>query len=455
MDDRRTGSRLSRRTFVAGSAVVASGAFLPRVARRATAQDGAVELTVLDHQEPRLNLMSELLPMFEEAMAAAGTPITVELLEGPAPDTEFRTKLTLDFSSGNAPDVTSFGGGLADFASSGYLLDLSSYAQGWPDWEAHFYPKVREQMTVADGKIYGVPRGASVQQLFYRTDVLAANGISTEQPKSWQELLDRMKQATEAIGEPAILFPAGEAWGGGTFFEGFIHLMLGTDNPIYDPTDQKWVVRSPGLSRVLGFYEEMTTSGVLPVDPLLNPEPWVPTKYGAFPEGKLVATTCGTWCWIFDWGPEGAAPIEDITTKVATWEFPTADGPDTYITGGAGWAWVISAESEHPAEAWELIKWLSSGEAMAKEAVAIGEASPRDDLADVAPYKDYPFLIEAERSLVRARNFTPPAGTDKMVQAVGEATEEIITGRQSGAEAADLLAERATELLGDDLVKQM
>ena len=58
----------------------------------------------------------------------------------------------------------------------------------------------------------------------------------------------------------------------GTFGEGFIHLMLGTDDQLYDPADGKWIVRSPGLTRVLEYYEAMTTAGVLPVEPLLNPE---------------------------------------------------------------------------------------------------------------------------------------------------------------------------------------
>jgi multiple sugar transport system substrate-binding protein len=229
--------------------------------------------------------------------------------------------------------------------------------------------------------------------------------------------------------------------------------MLGTDSPLYE--DGKWVVRSPGLTDVLNYYENMTKTGVLPVDPLLNPEPWVPTKYEAFPEGELVATTCGTWCWIFDWGPEGAAPIDGLFEKVATWKFPTEAGGQPFVWGANGWVWAISADTENPDEAWELVKWLSSGEFMAQNAVTIGAASPRDDLQDVAPYSDKNFLIEAERQLPHARSFQAPQGIDKMIQAVGEATEAVITGRMSGDEAADFLARRATELLGEDKVKEL
>jgi multiple sugar transport system substrate-binding protein len=415
---------------------------------------GTVELTLLDHQEPRVELLKEMIPQFEEEMKEQGKNVQVEILEGPAPDEEFLTKLTLDFSSQNAPDVTSFpNANTVEFATSGYLLDLSPYTEEWPDWEEHFYEQLRSEMVQSDGKIYAVPREAQIMQLFYRRDVLEENGISTEQPRSWQELLDRMEQTTQATGSPSLLFPAGEAWGGGTFFEGFIHLMLGTGSPLYE--DGKWVVRSPGLTAVLGYYEDMADAGVMPVDPLLNPEPWVPTKYEAFPQGELVTTTCGTWCWIFDWGPEGAAPIDNLFQKVDTWQFPTESGDETFIWGSTGWVWAASAQTENPEEAWELVKWLASGEFMAQNAVTVGAAAPRDDLRDVAPYSEKQFLIEAEEQLPEGRSFPPPPGTDKMVQAVGEATEAVITGRMTSDEAADFLARRATELLGEDKVKEL
>jgi multiple sugar transport system substrate-binding protein len=415
---------------------------------------GTVELTLLDHQEPRVELLKEMIPQFEKDMKEQGKNIQVEILEGPAPDEEFLSKLTLDFSSQNAPDVTSFpNANTVEFSTSGYLLDLTPYTEEWTDWEEHFYEQLRDEMVQSDDKIYAIPREAQIMQLFYRRDVLEKNGISTEQPRSWQDLLNRMEETTQATGSPSLLFPAGEAWGGGTFFEGFIHLMLGTGSPLYE--DGKWVVRSPGLTATLGYYEHMVDAGVMPVDPLLNPEPWVPTKYEAFPRGELVATTCGTWCWIFDWGPDGAAPIDNLFQKVDTWQFPTESGDETFIWGSTGWVWAASAQTENPEEAWELVKWLGGGEFMAHNAVTVGAAAPRDDLRDVAPYSEEQFLIEAEEQLPEGRSFPPPPGTDKMVQAVGEATEAVITGRMSSDEAADFLARRATELLSEDKVKEM
>ena len=416
---------------------------------------GPVELTLEDHQKPRVDLLRKLLPRFEQAMTAQGKQIKVKLVEGPAEDEPFKSKLTLDYNSGNAPDVTSIGAADAsNFAASGYLLDLTDRLNGWADWQ-HFYKRLRDEAVQPDGRVYYVPREATIMQLWYRQDILKANGISTAQPKSWQELLDRARQAKQAVGSPPILFPAGKQWGGGTFGEGFIHLMLGTSSQLYDTQQKKWIVRSPGLTATLKFYEQLTTEGLLPVQPLLNPEPWVQPKYKDFPAGKLLIETCGTWCWSFDYGAKGTAPIKDITKKVATWNFPTEKGDgEPFAYGATGWTWSVTAKTKHPDEAFELVKWLGSGEFMAQNAVTIGAAAPRDDLGGVKPYSEEPQLLLAEKQLASARSFPPPEGTDKIQQLVADATEAVISKRMTGDQAATDLANKAKQLLGPDKIME-
>jgi hypothetical protein len=113
--------------------------------KKSSSSGGPVELTLEDHQKPRVELLRKLLPQFEEAMKAQGKQITVKLVEGPAEDGAFKSKLTLDYNSGNAPDVTSIGAADASsFAASGYLLDLTDRLNGWADWQ-HFYQRLREE----------------------------------------------------------------------------------------------------------------------------------------------------------------------------------------------------------------------------------------------------------------------------------------------------------------------
>jgi len=419
----------------------------------ASAASAPVTLTLLEHQQLRADVLKKLLPQFEAAMAAQGKNIKVNLVLDILPDAQFQTKLTLDYSAGNAADVTSdVGGVVPGFAAAGYLLDLTSRVTAWPDWQ-HFYQVIRNQTTQADGKIYSLPRGANTMELFYRTDVLQKYGISTAQPTSWADLISRMVALKAKMGTPPILYPAGTAWGGGSMDEGFLHVFLGTGGQLYDNATGKWVVKSTALTDAFGFYATLTNDGLLPVQALQNPNPWQPTKYVAFPAGTLAVTTQGTWGWTYDWGPTGSAPIPNLFSKVATWEFPAQSGPP-FVSVPVDWMWMISAKTQHPDEAFALAQWLDTGQALANDIVAVGNASPRDDIQSLAPYSQDQYLIDAEKQLSTGKTFLPQVGYDKIQQAVGQATEDIISGTMTGAQAAAEFTKMATDLLGADKVEQ-
>jgi len=444
----------------AGSAATPSSGTTPPVSTGASqpASPSAgepIELTLVEHQDLRIKALKEVLPKFEAAMAAQGKTVKVKLVEQVMPDQEFQTKLALDYSSGNAADVIEYGASLTlDFASAGYLLDLTDRLKTWPDWGQHFYKVLRDAATTSDGKNFYVPGGASLMQLFYRKDVLDAAGISDAQPKSWQELIDRMTQLRAKMNKPPILFPAGTTWGGGTFEEGFIHVFLGTGGKLYDDATGKWIVKSKALTDSLKFYEDLVANKLLPVDALLNPEPWQPTKYVAFPAGDLAVTTQGSWGWRYDWGPDGAKPIPGLFDKVKTWEFPTQDGSGTFVSAAQGWAWTVSATTKHPEEAFELVKFLTSGEAHATLITAVGDLAARDDISTIAPYADQTVLVESGKLLETGRFFKAQPGIDKIQQGIGQATEAILTKSMTAEEAAADFAANMKDLLGADKVEE-
>jgi multiple sugar transport system substrate-binding protein len=414
--------------------------------------DGPVTLTLLEYQKPRADAVEKLLPEFEAAMAKQGRTVKVNLVRDILPDDQFKTKITQQYNAGEAPDVADYGASFVPgFAGAGYLLDLTPYLNKWEDWKS-FYPDIREQIVQPDGKIYALPHEANTQTLFYRKDVLDKLGVSTAQPTTWPELITRLKQITQKTGQPSIVLPAGSAWGGGTFGEGFLNVMLGTGSTLYDQGTKKWVVQSPGLTQTFNVYDEMTKAKLLPVEALLNPEPWQPTKYKAFPAGTLPVAAQGTWGWRYDWGPEGAAPIPGLLDKVATWNYPSSDGKP-YSVSSVAFSYEVTAKTEHPNEAVELAKWLSSGKAMAAQLVAVGAAAPRSGIDGIAPYSSQRTLIETGKQLATSRSFPPRPGQDQIAQAVAEATEGILTGKMDGAAAAAAFAESAKELLGPDQVQ--
>lgn len=453
------------------SAPSASGAASASAAAPTEVPSGSaapVTITVLEHQAPRVAVLNEIIPGFEAAMKAQGKDITVKVVDANvANDDEFKTKVTADYASGSPSfDITSYPGNwIPDFATAGYLADLTGRLAAWPDWSGHFYQILRDRSQQADGKFYSMPRHGTVMEFFLRKDVIGKLGVSTDQPTSWADLVDRLKEIHQKSGDlPALTLPAGKQWGGGSFDEGFRLVFLGTGGTLYDTTTKKWVVKSQALTDTFGLYATLQTNGLLPTKALLDPNPWEPTKYDGFTgttsDGKTVpvappVTTQGSWGWVYDWGPapNGARPIPDLTNRVMTWALPLQGGGTPYVFAAEDWMWAISAKSPNQDAAWEFLKYINTGEALAKDVAAVGNVAPRDDIQGVAPYSSMPYLIAMEKLLPQGKTFVAQAGIDKIQQAVADATEQILLGKVDGQGAADYFQKEATDLLGADQVE--
>ncbi|BDI22290.1 ABC transporter substrate-binding protein [Herbiconiux sp. L3-i23] len=416
--------------------------------------DGPVTITILETKQTNIDAISKEIPGFEAAMKEEGKDIKVDLVADILTDEQMQTKVTQQLVAGQATDILDIGENMAiGWAGAGYLAPLDDYLNDWDGWE-HYYPAVKEAMTRQDGSIYNLPSGAGVLNLFYRKDILEQVGVDTSQPETWDELIERLVQVRDATGDNPIVVPAGTAWGGGTWGEGFQPLLGGTDKEYYDSETGTWDLESPGWLAVFDLYADLVANDLLPVADLQNPNPWEPTKYEKFPAGEIQVSAQGTWGWKFDWGPEGATPIEGLTEKVSTWQWPgLRDGDEPYGWSSTGGGYAITEDSENKEAAFEFIKYLSSGKPLAEQLVASGAASARDDLDDVAPYSEEPQLLQAGEDLKESVFIVTGDGAEQIAQAVASATELILSGA-SGQEAYDAFVANATELLGPALVKE-
>lgn len=448
-----------------GGATTAPSAAAPSAAAPSAAGQ-PITLTLLEHQTPRMLDLAQILPTCEATLAAEGMNVKVNVTGANVEDEQFRQNVTVLYQGDNPPDVTSYPGAwVPGFATAGYLLDLTDRLNSWPDWQAHFYKVLRDRAQQADGKYWSMPRGGSVIELFIRKDVLEQLGVSTAQPNSWQELIDRLTQIHAKTNLPVFTLPTGKTWGGGTFDEGFIHVFNGTGGTLYDTASSKWVVKSQALTDVFNFYYTLQSNGFLPTKALLDPQPWVPAKHTGFAgrtaDGKTVpvipVSTGGSWSWVYDWGPKptGERPIAGITDGkvVGTWEWPSKAPNDNFVWAAEDWMWTISAKSKHPDEAFALLKCINTGQPLAIDTAAAGNLAPRDDIQGFAPYKDMPYLIDMEKFMTSGRTFKAEVGIDKIQQAVSDATEQILLNKMNGDQAAAYFASQATELLGPDLVE--
>ena len=173
----------------------------------------AKTIRIAEHRQARIDALKTVVPDIEKKYN-----VHIEVIEYPAPEKDFLTKLLTELRAGNAPDIFNVphGQDVADIVAAGYLSPISTELKSW-DGYSQLFDVGKAMATSSDGKIYVLPAMLNVQQIYYRRDILQKAGISTEQPKTWAELLSRAKEVKAKTGAYGLLFPAGLTWGGGSF----------------------------------------------------------------------------------------------------------------------------------------------------------------------------------------------------------------------------------------------
>lgn len=135
-------------------------------------------------------VMGDSSAHFEELVKpfAASSGLTIDAVAIPWDSID--QKLTTAVASGKGPDVVQIGvSKLRTFADSGALLTLDDATLAdHPNLAAdNFLSGAAGEAAAVDGKVVSVPWIADTRVLYYRSDLLAASGIS-QPPSTWDEL---------------------------------------------------------------------------------------------------------------------------------------------------------------------------------------------------------------------------------------------------------------------------
>lgn len=411
-------------------------------------QASAATVRIAEHRAARINALKAVVPNIKQA-----TGVDVEIVEYPGPDREYVSKLLTELAAGTGPDIFSLPeiSQVVDFSTAGYLQDVTAEVKGSEAYP-HFY-KIAQDLAASTGdKIYVMPTMLSVQQLYFRRDVLEKAGISTEQPKTWNDLLQRAIDAKAKTGKYSLMLPMGVTWGGGPFIEGFRHLLAGSSSPQIATADGKLDLNSKGISEVFGFYEQIVKDKLLPVDPLLGPEPWVIPKYQMFPAGDLLITSCGSWCYIFDWGPKSKNPIPDVNNVVGTWAVPGKDGGE-HVMVSLSHPWAVGTSASDPAAAKKVLQAMGSIDLMVSYATNEGNLPARKDARENPEFQKLTALPPLMDNLDKGAYLKTAPGFSTVVEGVGRATEALLLGKTDAAGAQKILVDYVSATLGADQIK--
>jgi multiple sugar transport system substrate-binding protein len=408
----------------------------------------AKTIRIAEHRPARIEALNKSIPIIEKQLG-----VTIEVVEYPAPEKDYMSKLLTELGAGNAPDLftANFDSDVADLVSAGYLAVITTEVKAW-DGYAQLFDVAKRLSTRADGKIYALDSMLGVEQLYFRRDLLDKAGISTAQPTSWKDLLDRAREIKRKTGKYGLLLPAGVSWGGGAFNEGFALFVPGSKTPQIANDDGTLNLNGEGVRDILGLYRSLIDEDLMPIEPLLGPEPWVIPKYTMFPAGDLLATTCGTWCYIYDWGKESKNPVPDVTKNVGTWAVPGMNGGSSVTVSGKN-IWAVNAKSAHLVLAKKVLLALSSVDATVSYARLLGNIPARKDAADNKDFQALTELVPVLKSVDSGTFLKSAPGFSVVSEGIARATEALLRKQTDAAGAQAILVKYVKDLLGDNVVK--
>ena len=415
------------------------------------AQD-EVTLTVSFPGDPRSETVNALIEDFVEWKAEDGVTVTVEINE---PTEGYTDQLLLDFSAGVGPDVFSVSADfLPDLVGAEVIAPLDDLLADWDEWEN--FPQGMQEMPAYNGATYAVMYNTDTRVLFYRSDVLEEAGVELPfEPTSWDDIFAAAQTIKENVPDVIPMeVESGTVWGEGTTIDGFFMLFRGAGGTLLDTAENKWIVESSAILDAFTFYETMFGEEYSEAEPFMEPEPWVFYLQEGVANGDVAMAVAVNVVWGL-YAPDGPWAIEN-RDEVLDWSPMPAREPGAainewdFIGMGGGWGWSMSSTTENAELAWEFIQFMSSADNIGAYAEGVGGIPARAD----APADEF---NEAMASEVLPYQSFRPAHPDytRVSEQIQIATEKIMLGEATAAEAMTQFAEAVEEIVGSENVTRL
>lgn len=402
-----------------------------------------------------------VIPTFQQMMAAQGENVTVTFAGSGAADEDYKTQLGLDFKTGGGADVIV---GLDDiwvgeFAEANYIKPLNQVGgaavDSWDGW-SQISQAAQDDMSY-NGQRFGIASGLDGRVLYFNKDVLAAAGLPADwQPKSWADIITAAQQIkTKDPGVTPLQINAGTAMGEATTAQGFLPLLVGTGVNIYDQTTQKWQGNTPQIRDVLTFYQQIYGGSGLGDPQIQLAAKGRDQSFLEFSQKKIGILLEGDYLWRSVINPKGGIdPEADRDTNVG-WALIPAKTPGSGIKGqnfvsiSGGGGSVLNPNTKSPKEAWALLSFMASKDAVTASVSKQVRITMRTDV-NAATLTQDPLLTFVSTKVFPITAVRPGLAVyDQVSQALQLASQEVIAGK-SPADAATDYQNALTKLVGAD-----
>ncbi|MFG1819381.1 ABC transporter substrate-binding protein [Kribbella sp. NPDC049174] len=329
---------IGRRTFLAAL----GGGLLVGAAACGGGSDAGGEAADLSYriwdknQQPA---MQEIVDRFQAANP--NIKVTVQL----TPSAEYWTKMQADATAGSAPDVFWMNGPHAKFyAANGALLPLSDeLAKNGVDLAN--YPEALTRIYSYQDKQYGVPKDFDTIGLWYNKKLFDAAKVKyPDETWTWQDVSSAAQKLTNA--SKGVYGIAAPAFGQ----ENYYNTIFQAGGHVISPDGKSSGYDQPAAIEGLQFWTDLMKTGVSPS--LKSMTDTFPAQM--FQSGKIAMYYAGSWNAV------EFAKNNSIKNDIDVTVLPRGKRQAVVIHGLAN---VVSAKTEHPAQAAKFVAYLGSKEA--------------------------------------------------------------------------------------------
>lgn len=236
----------------------------------------------------------------------------------------------------------------AQFAAAGWTVPLDE-AVGDKEALLKSYLPAYAEANQVDGQLVALPAFADAMFLYYRKDLLEKHGL--EVPTTWSELAETAKKVQAAEGNPQLQGVSfqGKAIEGANCTFLLPYWSMGKELT----QNGRLSLDKEAATKALQVWLDLVEAGVAKKN---IAEVATDDTRKEFQAGNALFAVLWSYGWGHFQGPESA-----VKDKVGVAVLPAVEGGQSVSCIG-GWQWGVSAYSEHPEEATELVKFMSSPE---------------------------------------------------------------------------------------------
>lgn len=389
---------------------------------------------------------------WEEAVKVALPDIKVDAFYGPGTYAGQRDAFLLQAKSGTPDVIEGLLEDTAGYVTKGLIDPLDDRFAAWAE-SGMFVESTLAPLRIG-GKLYGIPYNTNARAMVYRKDIFEEHGLAL--PKTWGEFVETARKITELTnGETHgayVCSLVGDPRAAQEFISWYYQVSGG--NNMFTPEADGSVTFNATveeLEKVLTLYDELFLTEGVPypaVDPNVRGTGW-PVEDPGYVAGKWAMVPMGPWLWGRRTESDSAKDILENRTAITSLPVAEDGTPATYLEVKPI---MLSAFSKNKDAAWELIKFITSKEQMAKWLADSGGIPARTDSLEMAEFTESDigwwiqgFADELGKSVAQVPINWAPVSTANL-----QAVNYVIYDEMTPAEAAQWLFDEIVRLNEND-----